>query len=130
LQLAETADIRLHRQRFYRLRFGIITADEHQLLQLVTYRNVNKNLLLPPTGGTIRRGRAGRGTGTSGVQGVTTAVATDAPTGVISASAAARAFTCKTARRGLSEEMRELIAELVWLEVSATRAAKFFSYHS
>jgi hypothetical protein len=34
--------------------------------------------------------------------------------------------TCKPARRGLSEEKRELIAWLLWLEVTAARAAKFF----
>jgi hypothetical protein len=37
-----------------------------------------------------------------------------------------RFFTCKPARRGLSEEMRELIAEQVWLEVTATRGPSFF----
>jgi transposase-like protein len=35
-------------------------------------------------------------------------------------------ITCKPARRGLSEEKRELIAWLVRLEVTAARAAKFF----
>jgi transposase-like protein len=35
-------------------------------------------------------------------------------------------ITCKRARRGLSEEKRELIAGLLWLEVTAARAAEFF----
>jgi hypothetical protein len=38
-------------------------------------------------------------------------------------------FNYKPARRGLSEEMRELIAELVWLEVTAARAAKRVGVH-
>jgi hypothetical protein len=35
-------------------------------------------------------------------------------------------ITCKPARRGLSEEKRERIAELLWLEETAARAAEFF----
>jgi hypothetical protein len=35
-------------------------------------------------------------------------------------------ITCKPARRGLSEEECELIAELLWPEVTAAEAAKFF----
>jgi transposase-like protein len=35
-------------------------------------------------------------------------------------------FTFQPARRGLSEEMRELIAGLLWLEVTAARTAEFF----
>jgi hypothetical protein len=35
-------------------------------------------------------------------------------------------FTYIRARRGLSEEMRELIAGLLWLEGTAARAAEFF----
>ena len=35
-------------------------------------------------------------------------------------------FTDKPARRGLSEEKRELIAVLLWLEETAARATEFF----
>jgi hypothetical protein len=35
-------------------------------------------------------------------------------------------FNYKPARRGLSEEKRERIAWLLWLEVTASRAAEFF----
>jgi len=38
-------------------------------------------------------------------------------------------FTYKPSRRGLSEEKRELIAELFWLEVTAARAAKKVGVH-
>jgi hypothetical protein len=38
-------------------------------------------------------------------------------------------FIDKRARRGLSEEKRELIAWLVWLEVTTARAAKKVGVH-
>ena len=55
---------------------GIITEDEHQILQLGIYISLKKYVILPPIKGAMGRGRAGLETGTSTVQGVTTAVTT------------------------------------------------------
>jgi hypothetical protein len=60
---------------------GIITEDEHRVLQLASYICVNKYIILTPIKGAMGRGRAGLETGTSSVQGVTIAIITCLATG-------------------------------------------------